>query len=601
MDQYVHWAVQDAAIAATKVSLQVSGDQRGLFCTHTIYPDERILFLPAKALIGDQFLRTAGQQTLQESEENDAEPQSAEDWERVALGIIEEIRQLLDSSTHDDTAAVDASVKGQAIRDGYVYRGDDGVALYLIACRHILQHFGDKEEGNDTPTDIHTPSSSTPDEAEESDVGPELPLTEATPITEQSNTLVLEPDVIDAQPETFEGPTPTTFPSFLRHMAVLPTSFLTSPLCYNETELARIEGTNCHGYTTRMRQQIESDWWQLHRLLQAYAESNGRKCANAILDKELVDIVTLESYQWALCNIYSRSTDFMTHQPQTDPAVPTNQHQRVIAPLFDMMNHDFASDISHAMDTDGNLSVFNGSSRAIEPGEDICLSYGNFPNEKLLLIYGFAIPNNPFDAVSIFAPIPLSDPLATVKARILETKCGIVDTNEPHALTCQRIEGQSTIPASLLSVLRVVGIQSTEEILALASQETTESGAIAMISVENEAGALSALHHALYSMTRRLALNLISDDTIEKNAPLDELVTREETAGDQQENQDSYRPDQPTAKQSQALADAKNRLEDPNIRNAQILCQSEYSILQAALTELAERLAALDGSVAVQQ
>jgi hypothetical protein len=276
----------------------------------------------------------------------------------------------------------------------------------------------------------------------------------------------------------------------------------------------------------------------------------------------------------------------------------------VIAPLFDMMNHDFASEIFHAMDTDGNISVFNGSSRSIETGEEICLCYGNFPNEKFMYIYGFAIMDNPFDAVSIYAPIPPTDPLHHVKARILETKCGIVDTNEPHALLAsRRNQGQPIIPSSLLSVLRVVGIQYAEDVLALAAQETTDDMCIGMISIENERGALSALQQALYSMARRLALNLISDETIESAASVvDEPTASSGNETEQQEGNDgSRRPDLPTPKQARALADAENRLQDPNFRNAKILCHSEYLILQVALAELAEKLAALDGTMAVQQ
>jgi hypothetical protein len=330
-----------------------------------------------------------------------------------------------------------------------------------------------------------------------------------------------------------------------------------------------------------------------------------------------VDIVTLESYQWALQNIYSRSTDFefTVAARDTDPTTGTitrgtvaseQRRRRVIAPLFDMMNHDFESDIYHAMDSNGNLAVFNGSSRAIKAGEEICLCYGGFPNEKFLFIYGFAIPQNPFDAVSIYAPIPPSDPLHQVKARILETKCRNVDSNEPHALLAsRRDQGQPIIPSSLLSVLRVVGIQSAEDVLALAAQESTDDGCIGMISMENERGALSALQQALYSMARRLALNLISDETIERAASVvDESSTT--TSGNSTEGQEdnggsSQRPDQPTSKQARALVDAENRLRDPNFRNATILCQSEYMILHAGLAELGERLAALDGTLLVEQ
>jgi hypothetical protein len=54
-----------------------------------------------------------------------------------------------------------------------------------------------------------------------------------------------------------------------------------------------------------------------------------------------------------------------------------------------MMNHDFASRILSQW-TDGNISVFNGSSHAIEAGSEISAA-SNFPGEKFLYIYGFAL------------------------------------------------------------------------------------------------------------------------------------------------------------------------------------------------------------------
>lgn len=645
--EFVHWTQHEASIEARKVSLQEIGSdsdphQRGLFATQTIFPGERILFLPATSLIGSEMLQKAGQQVIASSAESSTtdhdmdestSPRSANDWERMAMGAIEELRQLLVGDGDENS-----DLKQEAVGLGYLFRGDDAVALYLIACRYLLQHFNGNQEPYEAPLGPQESTTSSPPRtrgfpAISSNIALlQPPLIEALPVTqddgddapEQSiDERVLEPVTVVEAPTSsldipvneMEAPSLSQqqhFPSFLPEVGVLPTSFPTSPLSYSETELARIEGTNCHGYTMRMLQQIQSDWQQLHAVLKVFVKSDSsrRVCRTLPGGMSLVDIVTLESYQWALQNIYSRSTDFeitVAADPKPDTTSGTASEQRrrrVIAPLFDMMNHDFASEIFHAMDKGGNISVFNGSSRAIEAGAEICLRYGNFPNEKFMYIYGFAMMNNPFDAVSIYAPIPPTDPLHHVKARILETKCGIVDTNEPHALLAsRRSQGQPIIPSSLLSVLRIVGIQSAEEVLAVAAQETTDDTCIGMISMENERGALSALQHALYSMARLLALNLISDDTIEKGASFaDEPAASSGNETEEQEgNAGSRRPDLPTFKQAQALVDAKNRLQDPNFRNAKILCQSEYLILQTALAELAERLAALDGTMGDQQ
>ena len=53
------------------------------------------------------------------------------------------------------------------------------------------------------------------------------------------------------------------------------------------------------------------------------------------------------------------------------------------------MNHFHASQVRPEMDSKGNIRLYNGSDEAIEPGMEILLNYGDFPNEKLLLVYGF--------------------------------------------------------------------------------------------------------------------------------------------------------------------------------------------------------------------
>jgi hypothetical protein len=151
------------------------------------------------------------------------------------------------------------------------------------------------------------------------------PLIEALPITqhdgdddapEQSiDERVLEPvTVVEVPPSSVESleneieapalPQPQSFPSFLPQVAVMPKSFPTSPLSYSEVELQRIEGTNCHVYTTRMLQQIQSDWLR-HAVLRSLSSDSCRCAVNLPEGMSLVDIATLESYQWALQTFHS--------------------------------------------------------------------------------------------------------------------------------------------------------------------------------------------------------------------------------------------------------------------------------------------------------
>lgn len=45
--------------------------------------------------------------------------------------------------------------------------------------------------------------------------------------------------------------------------------------------------------------------------------------------------------------------------------------------------------------------------RPCAPNRQLFLSYGPYPNSKLLLFYGFALTHNPFDCVNITLPVSL--------------------------------------------------------------------------------------------------------------------------------------------------------------------------------------------------
>jgi hypothetical protein len=143
----------------------------------------------------------------------------------------------------------------------------------------------------------------------------------------------------------------------------------------------------------------------------------------------------------------------------------------------------------------------------------------------------------------------------------------------------------------------VVGIQSAEEVIMLASREGFQDG-IDRISSENEKSALYALGHALHIMARQLALNLISDDNLRTASNLSHVPPRAMVtiAEEDIEADEEHEPSQPTP--SQALAsvavEERRRHGGVNILNTKILCQSEYAILQVALSEIAERLEKLE-------
>ena len=602
-ETYQTW-IEQSAMVAPKVKLAETHSttmQRGLFATDMIYEGERIMFIPSTALIGQQTLQRWGTHILEShmecpdfsSGDNNYNSDGIliSSLERWIVGMIEELRR----SIHDESSAVFATAKNV----DYQWCDDDAVALYLLSCRYILKedeakhnknrNQGHSEWDSSRDTVANDPSNS----LDQQDMVEVIPIVEAVQEV-SSHERVVNMDVpkisIDEQFGRHDGGE-CEFKrthSFLPHIRMLPDSFPSSPLEYSPEEMTRIEGTNCHGFAIRMLQQFETDHKQLIQVLSVYKHSPLRRmcctrCKIAIDDECLChvfcskNVFELSAYKWALCNIYSRSTDFEWHDVDG-----TIKHRRVIAPLFDMMNHDFSSEISHAMDSNGNLSVFASESKSIQQGGEIFLNYGDFSNEKLLLVYGFCVPNNPFDSVRIYAPISSEDPLFPVKARILHSRCGIQDVNNPHALVVN--DKESILPEGLLAVLRLIGVRSMDEILAISSQETEGVG---MISVENETLALRALYQALHGMTRQLALNMISDENLRGASGTfpDLLIPRSP-------NQSIIKRQGSTTAMQEESPGKQRR--DVNIHNAKLLCQSEYEILQVALSEISTRLTKLE-------
>lgn len=538
-----HW-LASIAVEATKVEVKVRNDgERGLFAAQDIFAGERIIHLPLTALLTEEWIRVQGSRILKRSNDHDELSK-----EQVAVGMIEELRQMV----HDDDPESSCMVHLVARSMQYQWRQDDAVSLYLIAARKLIK----QQLESRSVCEWVSNEESTSDQSVTFDLEPVL-VSDVVAVSQLSFENELENCSKPAtdHDHSADEHEEQMFHSFLPYVDMLPESFPTSPLYFSDDILSRMEGTNCYEFTKRMLAQMEADWIQLSAILRAYLTMNGRRMSSSGTDFWDPD-EGFEHYKWAMCNIYSRSTELFVDYV----------HQRMMVPLFDMMNHDFDSNVSQDMDDKGNMSIFAGSD--IRAGSEIFLNYGNFPNEKLLLGYGFVVPSNPFEAVQIYAPIS-ADALFSMKAQILKTRYGIVDPNAPHIL-----RENEPIPDSLLCTLRLIGLQSESDLAAAA--EATSNSFDGIISMENEYGALTALRQALHMMARRLALNLISDENLRAASVL----------GDGSNHISLDRDSQ----------DSSAIIKQRNIAHCKILCRSEYIILQNALQELNMRLELLQGS-----
>lgn len=106
-----------------------------------------------------------------------------------------------------------------------------------------------------------------------------------------------------------------------------------------------------------------------------------------------------------------------------------------LAPVVSLANHAPTPHIVHFSRVDAasrclRLRCF----RPAPPGAQLFLSYGPYDNAHLLLFYGFALPNNPFDEAPLSLPAPAAVSAATPLATATE---GPLHSNL-HAGSCMR-------------------------------------------------------------------------------------------------------------------------------------------------------------------
>ncbi|KAH0490858.1 hypothetical protein TgHK011_002309 [Trichoderma gracile] len=210
------------------------------------------------------------------------------------------------------------------------------------------------------------------------------------------------------------------------HVSALPGSY-SSSIFFSEEELEVCAGTSLYTITKQLEQRIEDDYRQL--AVRVFARHP---------DLFPLDKLTIEDYKWALCTVWSRSMDF---------ALPDGSSIRLLAPFADMLNHSAEVKQCHAYDVkSGDLSVFAGKDYAI--GDQVFIYYGPIPNNRLLRLYGFVIPDNPNDSYDLVLTTHPLAPFYEQKQK-LWVSAGL-DSTTTIALTLT-----DPLPRNILRYLRI--------------------------------------------------------------------------------------------------------------------------------------------------
>ncbi|KAM3512061.1 hypothetical protein MY11210_004321 [Beauveria gryllotalpidicola] len=151
-----------------------------------------------------------------------------------------------------------------------------------------------------------------------------------------------------------------------------------------------------------------------------------------------------------------------------DFTVSEGNSLRLLAPFADMLNHSSEVKQCHAYDpTTGDLSIL--ASKDYNAGDQVFIYYGPVPNNRLLRLYGFVLPENPHDSYDLVLQTSPMAPLYEQKERLwklagLDTVCTIpLTVNDPLPRSVLRYLRIQRLDESLLGAMTRQIATSTDE------------------------------------------------------------------------------------------------------------------------------------------
>eukprot|EP00744_Colponema_vietnamica_P019241 GILI01027216.1.p1 GENE.GILI01027216.1~~GILI01027216.1.p1 ORF type:complete len:410 (+),score=110.33 GILI01027216.1:109-1230(+) len=240
-------------------------------------------------------------------------------------------------------------------------------------------------------------------------------------------------------------------------IASLPSaSELGQPVLWPESEMMTLlAGTSVLAFSYALRNQLESDYASV--VAPFVARNRGLFPGG----------VSADEYKWAHCVVWSRAVDIRI----------SNQEVRAFIPWFDMLNHLPTAKTVHAFDD--SLQCMKVVAHDHFPkGTQVFNNYGAIDNSRLLRLYGFALPSNPFKGFELYVPLPEDTVMYEFKVETLE-KAGLSPAMSFQLST-------SELNKDLLVAIRIQ---------VLSFSDFTEAGKASSgpISNENELSALSLL------------------------------------------------------------------------------------------------------------
>ncbi|KAJ3294154.1 hypothetical protein HDU79_011414 [Rhizoclosmatium sp. JEL0117] len=245
----------------------------------------------------------------------------------------------------------------------------------------------------------------------------------------------------------------------------IPESY-TASCFFTDEDLEIAQGSSLYNLTIHSQSQIEDDF---RVLLQRVFLRNP--------DVFPLGRFTLDEYKWALFTVWSRAMDFN---------VSAETSLRGVVPFLDMVNHSFDVKQCHAYDpTEKAVKILAGKS--YKKGDEVFINYGPVSNTKLLRLYGFVVPGNPYNAFELVLSTSEHAPFFAEKAQVYASAGIPLDATFKLTL-------KDPLPTQVLQYLRIQRLTWTE--LNLAKSATGMSP----FTARNEQEILETLIEAFESM-----------------------------------------------------------------------------------------------------
>jgi histone-lysine N-methyltransferase SETD3 len=223
---------------------------------------------------------------------------------------------------------------------------------------------------------------------------------------------------------------------------VLPTTQGVYPsFVWTEDELNQLAGSPVYAASMSLKAKVEKE----------FLETKTR-VFDRFPDRFPAEKYNMELFTWAFVMLFSRAARLSSK---------SGGEELALVPYADLMNHNVYSNTYIDAQRSGmplisrTEEVALYSDRSYKKFEQVFINYGEKGNADLLLLYGFALERNPFNAVDVAVGLSKEDPLYSAKKRYM-------DSSGRGATSVRFPLQENRYPSELVDFLRLLLVEPSD-------------------------------------------------------------------------------------------------------------------------------------------